>query len=170
MNDKVGKERTLVLIKPDGVFRGLIGKIIDRLENAGLKIIGIKMVWIDEEFAGRHYRQDIEDRYGKRVRDDLIKYVKEGPVVAMVLEGVDAIKVTRKIVGSTYPSESLPGTIRGDFAHISKDYANSNEINVRNLVHASGNAEDAKYEVPLWFSQKEIHSYKTTHDMICFEK
>ncbi len=168
--DKLLKEKTLVLIKPDGIFRGLIGKIIGRFEDAGLKIIGMKMVWIDENFAKEHYRQDIEDKYGKRVRDDLVKYVKEGPLVAMVLEGVDAIKVTRKMVGSTYPSESMPGTIRGDYAHISKDYANSNEINVRNLVHASGNAEDAKHEVPLWFSQKELHSYKTTHEMICFEK
>jgi nucleoside-diphosphate kinase len=164
------KERTLVLIKPDGIFRQLVGKIIERVENAGLKMVGMKMVWADEEFARKHYRQDIEDKYGKRVRDGLINYIREGPVIAMVLEGVDAIKVVRKLVGSTYPQESLPGTIRGDFAHVSKDYANHHEINVRNLIHASGNQEDANIEIPLWFSDKELHSYKTVHDIICFDE
>ena len=90
--------------------------------------------------------------------------------MAIVLEGVDAIKVTRKIVGATYPNESQPGTIRGDFAHISKHFANSEEMNVRNLIHASGDEEDAKIEVPLWFNEKEIHTYQTVHDMICFKK
>ena len=164
------KERTLVLIKPDGVVRNLAGKIIMRFEDAGLKITGMKMVWADDEFAGRHYRKDIEEKHGKRVRDGLIKYIREGPVIAMVLEGVSAIAVVRKIVGSTYPSESLPGTIRGDFAHISKDYANSNEINVRNLIHASADEKDAKIEIPLWFLDKELHSYKTVHDIVCFEE
>jgi len=164
------KEKTLVLIKPDGVKRNLIGKIIMRFEDSGLKIVGMKMVWVDEDFAKKHYREDVATRHGERVRNDLIKYIREGPVIAMVLEGVDAIKVTRKIVGSTYPNESLPGTIRGDFAHISKDYANLNEITVRNLIHASGNKEDAEIEIPLWFDKKEMHSYKTVHDMICFEE
>jgi nucleoside-diphosphate kinase len=164
----MNKERTLVLVKPDGVVRNLIGRIITRFEDAGLKIVGMKMVWVDEEFAGKHYRKDIEERYGKRVRDGLIKYIKEGPVIAIVLEGVDAIGVTRKLVGSTYPNESGAGTIRGDFAHISKDYANHHEINVRNLIHASGNKEDAAIEVPLWFTDKEMHSYKTVHDIVCF--
>lgn len=164
------KERTLVLIKPDGVVRNLIGKIITRFEDAGLKIIGMKMVWADEDFAGKHYRMDIEERHGKRVRDGLIKYIKEGPVVAMVLEGVNAIEIVRKLVGKTYPHESPPGTIRGDFAHISKDYANAHEINVRNLIHASADSADAKIEVPLWFTEKELHSYKTVHDIVCFEE
>jgi nucleoside-diphosphate kinase len=164
------KERTLVLIKPDGIVRNLIGKIITRFEDAGLKMIGMKMIWIDEDFAGKHYRGDIEERHGKRVRDGLIKYIKEGPVVAMVLEGADGIKVTRKIVGGTYPNESLPGTIRGDFAHISMDYANTNEINVRNLIHASADKGDAEIEIPLWFEERELHSYKTVHDMVCFEE
>ena len=163
-------ERTLVLIKPDGVMRNLIGQVISRFENAGLKIIGMKMIWSDEEFAKRHYRQDIADRHGERVRNELIKYIKEGPVVAMVLEGVEAIKNTRKIVGSTYPHEAPVGTIRGDFAHISKDYANSNAIMIRNLIHASGDAKDAKIEIPLWFSDSELWEYKTIHDMICFTK
>ena len=164
------KEKTLVLIKPDGIIRNLIGKIILRFEDAGLKIVGMKMVWADEEFAKKHYREDIAQKHGERVRNELINYIREGPVIAMVIEGVDGINVTRKIVGSTYPNESLPGTIRGDFAHISKNFANSNEISVRNLIHASANEEDAKIEIPLWFNEKEMHSYKTVHDMICFEE
>jgi len=110
---------------------------------------------------------EVFEKYGKSVRNELVKYLKEGPVIAFVLEGVDAINVTRKITGGTYPNESLPGTIRGDFAHISKNYANSKDILVRNLIHASGNKEDAEIEVPLWFNQKELHSYKTVHDLIC---
>jgi len=163
-------ERTLVLVKPDGVQRGLSGEIIRRFENAGLKIVGMKMFWANEEFAKKHYREDIEKRHGKRVRDELVKYLKEGPVIALVLEGIEAIKVVRKIVGSTYPSESASGTIRGDYAHISKDYANSNEIMVRNLVHASGDKEDAEIEIPLWFKPEEMHSYKTVHDFISLVK
>jgi len=164
------KERTLVLVKPDGVIRNLIGKIISRFEDAGLKIIGMKMQWVDEDFAKKHYREDIAQKHGERVRNDLIKYIKEGPVVVMVLEGVEAITIARKIVGSTYPSEAVPGTIRGDFAHISKDYANTNKIMVRNLIHASGNKEDAEIEIPLWFKEDEMHSYKTVHDIIAFDE
>ncbi|MFH1802201.1 MAG: nucleoside-diphosphate kinase [archaeon] len=171
------KERTLVLVKPDGVVRNLVGKIIMRFEDAGLKIIGMKMVWADEEFARKHYRADldvrykeVEEKFGRNVRNELVKYLREGPIVAMVLEGVDAINVTRKVVGSTYPNESAAGTIRGDFAHISKDYANANDVMVRNLIHASGDAADAKIEVPLWFTEKELHSYKTVHDIVCFEE
>jgi len=169
--EKQTKEKTLVLIKPDGLVRHLAGKVITRFEDAGLKIISMKMVQIDQEFAEKHYRKDIEERHGKRVRDGLIKYIKEGPVIALVLEGVDAILIVRKITGDTpYPSEALPGTIRGDFAHISKDYANSNKINIRNLVHASADKADSDIEIPLWFNDSELHNYKTAHDMICFEE
>lgn len=162
------KERTLVLIKPDGIIRQLIGRILTRFEDAGLKIIGMKMLWIDEKHASEHYQKDIAEKHGERVRNGLIKYIKEGPVIAFVLEGVDTIAVTRKIVGSTYPNESQPGTIRGDFAHISKEYANAKEVNVRNLIHASADKKDAKREISLWFNPKELHSYKTAHDRICF--
>ena len=171
------KQRTLVLIKPDGIIRNLAGKIIMRFEDAGLKIVGMKMVWVDEEFARKHYRDDLDEKYkeveikyNRNVRNELVTYLKEGPVIAIVLEGVDAINVTRKITGSTYPNESLPGTIRGDFSHISKDFANTNKIIVRNLIHASANQEEATIEIPLWFNEKELHSYKTVYDMICFEK
>jgi nucleoside-diphosphate kinase len=164
------KETTLVLIKPDGITRQLTGKIISRFEDSGLKIIGMKMLWIGKEKASEHYRQDIADKHGNRVREGLIKYINEGPILAIALEGVDAINVSRKIVGSTYPNESPPGTIRGDFAHISKHYANSKKINVRNLIHASANTKDANIEVPIWFSPQELHTYKTVHDMICLEE
>jgi nucleoside-diphosphate kinase len=170
-------ERTLVLIKPDGVMRSLVGKIIMRFEDAGLKIIGMRMVWADEDFARRHYRDDldvrykeVEEKYGRNVRNELVKYLKEGPVIAFVLEGINAISVTRKIVGSTYPNDSAAGTIRGDFAHISKDYANSNNVMVRNLIHASGDATDVELEIPVWFEEKDLHSYKTIHDMICLKQ
>jgi len=171
-------QRTLVLIKPDGVMRNLIGKIIMRFEDAGLKIIAMKMVWADEDFARKHYRgdldikyKDIEEKYGVNVRNELVKYIKEGPIIAFVLEGADAIRVVRKIVGETpYPNESPVGTIRGDFAHISQEHANSNNIFVRNLIHASGNKEDTEIEIPLWFSKKEMHSYHTIHDLIALKK
>jgi nucleoside-diphosphate kinase len=171
------KERTLVLIKPDGVKRNLIGKMIMRFEDAGLKIIGMKMVWADEDFARRHYREDLDERYkevekkfGRNVRNELVKYIKEGPIISIVLEGVDAIKVTRKITGTTYPNESPPGTIRGDFAHISKDFANSKNIMVRNLIHASEDVKGAEKEISLWFKENELHSYKTVHDIVCLEE
>ncbi len=166
----MNKERTLVLVKPDGVKRNLIGKIISRFEDAGLKIIGMKMLWADDEKSGTHYKQDIADKYGEEIRNRLLKYIKSGPIIAMVLEGVDAIKNVRKIVGATYPSESAPGTIRGDFAHISKDYANALNLDVKNLIHASGDKEDAAHEVPIWFTDEELHSYKTVHDIMCFDE
>ncbi|MFH1425418.1 MAG: nucleoside-diphosphate kinase [archaeon] len=170
------KERTLVLIKPDGVIRNLVGKILMRFEDAGLKIVGMRMFWADEEFARKHYREELDERYkevekkyGRNVRNELVKYLKEGPVVAMVLEGVDGINVVRKMVGSTYPNESAAGTIRGDFAHISKDYANAQNVMVRNLIHASEDKSSADIEISLWFKDDELHSYKTVHDIVCFE-
>jgi len=120
------KEKTLAFVKPEGVTMQLIGKIITRFEDTGLKIVGMKMVWASHEHASKHYREDIAEKHGERVRNSLIQYIKEGPVIAFVLEGADAINVTRKIVGeSPYPNECSPGTIRSDFAHISKNYANS---------------------------------------------
>ncbi len=154
-------EKTFVMIKPDGVQRQLVGKITERFENAGLKIIGLKMVWVDEEFALKHYTEDISKRRGEKVRNFLVEFVKEGPVVAFVLEGVNAIENVRKIVGDTEPKKALPGTIRGDFCHVSYSYADSKDIAVRNIIHASGNKEDAEYEISLWFRPEELHSYRT---------
>lgn len=157
-------QRTLVLIKPEGVQRHLVGKIITRFEDASLKIIGMKQVWVNKEFAKKHYTEDIVERRGEKVREMLLDYITEGPVIAICLEGVNAIENVRKIVGGTEPKSSPPGTIRGDFAHVSFAYADKNNLPVKNLIHASGNEEDAKVEVPLWFSEKELHSYKTIQD------
>jgi len=155
--------RTLVLIKPDGVERGLVGTLISRFEKVGLKIVGMKMIWVDEDFSKEHYF-DIAERHGERVLKNLTGYLTSGPVIATVLEGVSAVEVVRKITGSTYPNEALPGTIRGDFTHISKDYANKNNKFVGNLIHASANLKEAKQEIKLWFSIEELHNYNTVHD------
>lgn len=162
-------ERTLVLIKPDGVQRAVVGRILSRFEDVGLKFSGMKMVWIDKEHAGKHYF-DVEARRGKKVFDYNVNFLIEGPVLALVLEGVHAIEVVRKLVGPTEPKAALPGTIRGDFAHQSYSWADSNEMVIRNLIHASSNADDAKREIELWFNPKELHAYKTVHEMHTFGK
>lgn len=158
-------ERTLVLIKPDGVQRGLVGKITGRFEDAGLKIVGMKMVWADEEFANKHYTEDLAIRRGAHVRKYMTDFIRSGPVVAYVLEGVNAIENVRKLVGATEPRTALPGTIRGDFSHTTFDYCDGKKQVVKNLIHASADAKDAAYEVPLWFNLEELHSYKTVHDV-----
>lgn len=156
-------EKTLVLIKPDGVQRGLCGRIIQRFEDVGLKIIGSKLVWIDKDHAGKHYF-DVEDRHGQKVFEKLTTYLSSGPVMAICLEGVEACALVRKLVGSTYPGEASPGTIRGDFAHITKAYANAHDRNVGNLIHASANSKEASYELGVWFDDKELHSYTVLHE------
>jgi nucleoside-diphosphate kinase len=154
-------ERTLVLVKPDGVQRALVGEIIARFERMGLKIVGMKMAWIDKEFAKKHYKAHV----GKSFYQFLEATITEGPVVAIVLEGVHAVENVRKLVGATEPHKAAPGTIRGDFAQMSLEYADSKKKGIKNLVHASGNKEEAEQEVKLWFSAKELHSYKTVHDI-----
>ena len=156
-------EQTLVLIKPDGIERGLVGEIIKRFEQRGLKIVGMKMVQADKSLAGKHYKETIEHKHGKHVRDYLLDYLISGPVIAMVIQGSDAISVVRKIVGSTYPGEADIGTIRGDYTHASKEYVKKNNQG-HNLIHASENEEDAKKELSLWFSIDEIHEYKLSHE------
>jgi nucleoside-diphosphate kinase len=159
-------QRTLILIKPEAVQRHLVGKIISRFEDAGLKIIGMKQVWVDRKFAEKHYTKDIAERRGEKVREQLLKYITEGPVVAMVLEGVNAIDNVRRIVGGTEPKSSPPGTIRGDFAHVSFAYADKKNLPVKNLIHASSDEKDAKNEIELWFKSSELHSYKTVQDFL----
>jgi len=157
-------ERTLILIKPDGVKRGLIGNCISRFEQRGLKIIGIKMKWADKDFALKHYTEDISKRRGEKVRNNLINFIVSGPVVALVIEGVNAVEVVRKITGDTEPKSAIPGTIRGDFAHISYGHADETNKAVANLIHASSSAEEAKQEIEIWFSKDELHRYKTSHE------
>lgn len=154
-------ERTLILVKPDGVQRGLIGEIITRFEKVGLKIVAMKMHWVTPEFAKQHYKAHI----GKKFYPFLEKMITEGPVVAILLEGIEAIELVRKMVGPTEPKAASPGTIRGDYAHVSAAYADKKGVAVKNLIHASGNKEEAKEEINLWFKPEEIHTYKTVHEL-----
>jgi nucleoside-diphosphate kinase len=160
MSDTTGVERTLVLLKPDAVARGLAGNILTRFENALLKIVATKMTWMDADLTRRHYF-DLEDRFGPDVYHAMATFMQTGPVIALILEGVDAIASTRKIVGATYPDQAAPGTIRGDLAHMSKAYANRKKVAVANLVHASGNAAEAAREIDVWFAKDEIHDYRS---------
>ena len=157
-------EQTLVLIKPDGVQRGLVGEIIKRFEQCGLKIVGLKLTHVDNDLAQKHYTKDIAKRWGEHVRNKLLKFLTSGPVIAIVVEGIDAIENVRKIVGDTESKSALPGTIRGDFSHISFEYADTKETPVKNLVHASANPKEAKQELGIWFSVDEIHDYKRSED------
>lgn len=179
-------ERTLVVVKPDGVARGLVGEIVVRFEKVGLRICGMKAVQIDEAHALKHYGQNdewftnvgvrVKEFYakvgfdpgeeitklseyeiGKLVQKWNIDYLTEGMVVAVVLEGPHAVSVVRKLVGGTYPHEALPGTIRGDLARIDSPLVSTTtKRSVRNLVHASGTLEEAKFEIELWFRGGEL--------------
>ncbi|GAB7049102.1 nucleoside-diphosphate kinase [Catenuloplanes indicus] len=160
-------ERTLVLLKPDAVARGLAGRILQRFEDAGLKVVGTKMVRIDADLAKRHYF-DLEERFGKSVFDVTANFMQTGPVIALVLEGVEVVATVRRMVGATFPNQALPGTIRGDFAHTSKAYTEAKGIVAANLIHASGNVEEAKYEVELWFSETELFDYQTVAERYLF--
>lgn len=158
-------ERTLIMIKPDGVERCLTGKILARFEEAGLKIVGLKMLHADKKMAMRHYTEDLAKRRGEHIRNVMIEYISEGPVVAAVLEGVSAVEIVRKITGDTEPRTAMPGTIRGDFTHVSYKYADSRKGPVKNVIHASSDITDAKREIELWFGKNELHSYKSVHDV-----
>lgn len=157
-------EKTLVLIKPDGVKRALIGRVLQRFEDAGMKIVGMKMRNVNDEQALKHYTEDISRRRGEHVRTMLIDFLKTGPVVAFVVEGINAIENVRKIVGTTEPKSAAPGTIRGDFAHVSFSYADEKGKVVENLIHASSDAADAEREVWLWFNEDELSEYKLAHE------
>lgn len=143
-------ERTLVLVKPDGVQRLLTGRIIARFEERGLRIVGLKLVAVDRELAERHYAIHRD----KPFFAGLIEFITSSPLVAMVLEGPGAIAMTRTIVGATRPEQAAPGTIRGDLAMVT----------AQNLVHASDSAETAETELALWFRPDEILSYERDID------
>ena len=191
------QERTVVLIKPDGVMRGLIGEIVSRFEKRGLKIIALKMVLPTREHIRDHYPEseewlgnigsrthtffkehdiDIKDYFGteehvkvgKKVKEWLGDYLISGPVVAIIVQGMHAVSVVRKIVGHTYPVEALPGTIRGDFSVDTPAAANVEGRVVKNVVHASGNQEEASHEIEHWFSPEEIFDYKRAEEDIMF--
>jgi nucleoside-diphosphate kinase len=160
-------ERTLVLLKPDAVARGLVGRLIQRFEDAGMKIVGVKMKQMDADFTRKHYF-DLEERFGKSVYDVTAGFMQQGPVVALVIEGVEAVPNVRRIVGGTFPNEAPAGTIRGDFAHTSKAYTEAEHKVIANLIHASGNSTEAKVEVELWFDSDELFDYRTLAEHYTF--
>lgn len=139
-------EQTLVLIKPDGVQRNLIGTIINRLETRGLQLVAAKFVLVDDALAREHYKAHT----GKTFYEGLIKYIKSAPVMAMVWQGPQAIKAVRQTMGATNPLEAAPGSIRHDFSIMMS----------RNLTHASDSAESAAEEIALWFSKAELVSWE----------
>lgn len=143
-------ERTLVLLKPDAVQRGLTGEVISRFERRGLKIVGMKLIQMDRAFAGRHYGE----HEGKPFFEGLVNFITSGPIVAMALEGLNAVEVVRRTMGETNPANSQPGTIRGDLAL---------EIG-RNIVHGSDSLDTAKRELALFFSEDELISYERSTD------
>ncbi len=182
-------ERTLVLLKPDAVQRGLVGEIVSRFEKAGLKLVATKMVWPDRELAEKHYpksRQEFIKGMGHKTLENheeegqnvsvifgtgdphaiglqlqkwLVDFLVSGPVIAIVLEGINAIKLARDIAGHTIPAKAEQGTIRGDYSDDSAIKANAEKRSIKNLVHASGSQEEANLEIDLWFSKEELHSY-----------
>jgi len=150
-------EHTLVLLKPDAVRRGLIGRITARLEDAGLKIVGCRMAMVDDDLARRHY-SDLEQRIGSAAFAAVCRYMQSGPVVAMAIEGDGAVAVVRKMIGPTFPSDAAPGTIRGDLCHQGRR-AEGDGRAVFNLVHASGSPDEAAQELALWFEPEQLFSY-----------
>ncbi len=157
-------QRTLVVLKPDAVKRQVVGQIISRFERAGLKIVGMKMVWIDKEFSKKHYAEHVDKPFYKFLET----MITEGPVIAMVIEGVHGVEIVRKLVGPTEPRKAPPGTIRGDFAMHSAEYADKKGIAVKNLIHASSDIEAAKREIALWFSDDELFNYETVNEKHVF--
>lgn len=190
---KPHEEKTLVLLKPDAVQRNLIGEIIGRFEKAGLKIVALKFVLPTKAQAHKHYvkneaeivalgQRSIEGQkksgievkkdpktQGQEIVDKLVRFLSSSPVVAMVLEGNQAIAITRKLVGSTEPLQSAAGTIRGDYTTDSYALADTGDRAVRNLVHASSSQFDSEYEIKVWFGDKEVISYKNVRDRILYD-
>ncbi|MBA3757883.1 nucleoside-diphosphate kinase [Candidatus Saccharibacteria bacterium] len=159
-------ERTLVLVKPDAIKRGIIGEVITRFERAGLKIISAKMLMPDEDHYHHHYETigKVATRRGDEVYRKNTEFMMSGPVLALVLEGIEAVSLVRKMVGSTEPKAALPGTIRGDFAHMTIAHANSTGKGLPNIVHASADEKEAKLEIKHWFKPEELYGYKSAHE------
>lgn len=187
-------QRTLVLVKPDGVQRGLVGEFISRFERCGLKIAAMKMVYPNEELAGNHYIADEEwlltvgkkqkESYAKKgltidtperdigltIRMQLIDFLTMSPIVALVFEGHNAVAHVRKIVGATSPSDAAPGTIRGDFSFDTYQLADNSKRPIQNLIHASGEVHEAEREIKLWFNDNEIHSWTRIDEALLYRK
>ena len=159
-------QRSLVVLKPDTVQRGIVGEVLQRFERVGLKIVGMKMVMPDEDHYRAHYEQigKMITRRGEQAFQYNLAYMMTGPVIAIVLEGVEAVPLVRKIVGPTEPKSAEMGTIRGDYSHMSFGYSDAKGIGVPNLVHASGDPEEAKQEVALWFKESELYQYSELNE------
>lgn len=191
------EETTLLIIKPDGVKRGLVGEIIARIEERGLKIVALRMIWSTRDGMNDHYPKDeawikrlgektlaTYEQFsmdakeelgtnepleiGKHVRNWSLDFMTSGPVVKMVVKGIHAITMIRKLAGKTMPADAEMGTIRGDFSVDSAAAANRDKRAVHNLVHASETPEEVANELALWFTQDEIHDYKRTDDELMF--
>jgi nucleoside-diphosphate kinase len=196
MENHPKKERTLVIIKPDGVQRSLIGEIIKRYERVGLKMTGLKMVVPTEEMAIKHYYEVGGDAWleevGRKARENYekkglkspfatnmengqaimkanAKYLSSGPVIAMIWQGNQSVALVRKITGGTEPLSSDIGTIRGDFTLDTYQMADLDQRSIRNLIHASGNSQEAEKEIPIWFSENEILNYRLIQDEILYD-
>lgn len=159
-------ERTLVIFKPDAVQRGIVGEILSRFEKVGLKIVAIKMLTPDSDHFYHHYETigKLVSRRGKDIFDTTVDAMIEGPVIVLVLEGIEAVSLVRKMVGTTEPKTALPGTIRGDYSHISFAFANSKGLAIPNIVHASADEDEAKEEIAHWFNNDELFEYTATHE------
>lgn len=185
-------EKTLVILKVDVLARGLVGEVIKRFENVGLKITGIKMVNVSRELAEKHYAKDDEwlisvgkkliknqnldpgkekpKEHGQRICDSLAHDLTICPVIAMVLEGHNTIQVVRKMLGEQSPENSAPGTIRGDFSFDTYVLANASNRPVITMVHASDSAETAEKEIELWFEKDEIYEWSKPDEEIHFRE
>ena len=188
------QEKTLVIIKPDGVQRSLIGEVIRRYETCGLKLVALKMLIPDKDRVLSHYSIDPDwalksgtktfesyksrglptpgddpVKFAEGVRKNLVNFMASGPIVAMVWQGVGAVAVVRKITGSTEPLTSSPGTIRGDYTIDSYDLANMDDRSVRNVVHASGSVDEAIKEIPIWFTKEEVLNYRLVSEEIIYD-
>ena len=159
-------ERTLIVFKPDAVMRGIVGEIVTRFERAGYKIVGTKMLQPDYSHYYEHYEGigTLKTRKGDKIFGYQMDTMLEGPVIAMVLEGVGAVETVRKMVGATEPKSAQPGTIRGDYAHVSYGQADSAGKSVSNIIHASADLKEATQEIAHWFAETEMHEYESVHD------
>ncbi|HEY4503135.1 MAG TPA: nucleoside-diphosphate kinase [Candidatus Paceibacterota bacterium] len=160
------QEKTLIVFKPDAVQRGIVGEILSRFEKVGLKIVGPKMLKPDYDHYHKHYEDigKVISRRGQKVFDITLEMMNEGPVIAFVLEGVEAVSLVRKMVGTTEPKSALPGTVRGDYSHMSFAHADANDLGIPNILHASGDASEAELEIAHWFSANELFEYETVHE------
>jgi nucleoside-diphosphate kinase len=163
-------QRSLVLLKPDALDRGIVGEIITRFERVGAAIIGMKLLVSEKDTAMKHYTDDLAKRRGDKVRELMVSMLTSGPIVAIALEGIEIVEVVRKMIGATEPKSAAPGTIRGDYAHVSFKYADEKGIGVFNLIHASGSPEEAEVELGVWFKPEEVISHDPSYTKFTIKK